>query len=609
MELDEHLNQLNKDLERKLGNLYHTNCPKQSDTDDIKSEDEEFHFCPECGTRLTEDAKYCMNCGYKIKLSNDEKENDVFDDKEDCEQYGIIFTDTEILAEKYGIGRGEVEDLLSNFIEDNGNHGYDLLMLDMANHQQKLGEGTWMDYSEALQLFMQEKNIKPSPHNSLFIIGGDDVIPQPCEENPCASPDPSPYDEFVHADFYYCFYGKLPLEFLDYSKARCNVSRLPLEDGELSTAIGDDLQAYFNISNQALEDGGISVGKAVMTSNKDWIPASREMSRNLPMELLKDENDVVLDNMYISPDVKVDMPENLKEKYFESLSEADMLVFNLHGSYAPEDSGFYSTDLAFSIDMLSKSNARIFNTVACWGARYIHYHRKDSMLLSAMYGNGVLLYAGSCVPSMGKCGCFQSDETWRIQPAAYSESFMGRFAEYQCIGSLPAGEAFLKAKCDYYNLSRTIEDDEVILATVLMFNLYGNPMLRTKPNIEVLGNLQPTDGSKMVRMPFRKMNRKVIMRNEGKKGNYRGSVIEQIQGAVDSNLRCIHEGLTTYLYHALGLRPRELYCVESYSTTNVKSDSEKGYLYNYRKSYNGIISQFSVKVDANGKLIEAIQTK
>lgn len=89
---------------------------------------------------------------------------------------------------------------------------------------------------------------------------------------------------------------------------------------------------------------------------------------------------------------------------------------------------------------------------------------EQSMLLSAIYNNGVLLYSGACVPAMGKCGNFQQDGTWSIQPAAYSETFMARFAQYQCIGTMSAGEAFLNAKCDYYNSSRGIEEDEIILA-------------------------------------------------------------------------------------------------------------------------------------------------
>ena len=296
------------------------------------------------------------------------------------------------------------------------------------------------------------------------------MIPQPAEANPCFGASEwydDNYEDHVYADFYYCFYGKLPLQFLDFNKARCNVARLPLETGKMETTLEEDLQAYFNLSNMVTDEGGIHIGRAVMTSNYDWIPASREMARNLPVEHLDDEENITLDNMFISPNIMADMPEELDVIYTDSLSKANMLVFNLHGACHPEMSGFYSTDEAFSIDMLAKSNARIINTIACWGGRYIKYKREQSMLLSALYGNGVLLYSGSCVPAMGKCGNFRQDGTWSIQPAAYSETFMARFAQYQCIGKMSAGEAFLKAKCDYYNSSRGFEEDEIILATFM----------------------------------------------------------------------------------------------------------------------------------------------
>jgi hypothetical protein len=382
----------------------------------------------------------------------------------------------------------------------------------------------------------------------------------------------------------------------------------------MQTTIEEDLQAYFNISNMVSEDGGIAIGRAVMTSNYDWIPASREMSRNLPTEHMDNEEEVVLDNMFLSPNIMEDMDEELAEQYYEKLSEADMLVFNLHGACDPEDSGFYSNDLAFSIDMLKESNARIFNTVACWGGRYIRYEREQSMLLSEMYGGGVLLYSGSCVPAMGKCGNFQCDETWRIQPAAYSETFMARFAEYECLGTMTAGEAFLKAKCDYYNTSRQIEEDEVILATVLMFNLYGNPKLCTKPDVEALADIQEEDGSKSVRMPFRKMRRETVMQKDKATKDSslltpHSSLLSEVRGLVDSNLRLIHDTITKNLYQQLGVEPRELFSVERYETIDVQGHPEKGYLYNYQRQIGPVTTQIRARLDKRGKLLDAIQTK
>jgi len=173
---------------------------------------------------------------------------------------------------------------------------------------------------------------------------------------------------------------------------------------------------------------------------------------------------------------------------------------------------------------------------------------------------------------------------------------------------MTAGEAFLKAKCDYYNTSRQIEEDEVILATVLMFNLYGNPKLCTKPDVEALADIQEEDGSKSIRMPFRKTKRTVVMKTQ-KRSNNTKSLIEEVRGMVDNNLRMIHETITSNLYHRLGLEPRELYSVERYETTNAQGYPEKGYLYNYQRMIGPVNTQVRAKLDEHGNLLDAIQTK
>ena len=603
MDIDEYLNSLQSDLDSHLSNFGVSGQAMTGASEPMSK------FCPECGMKVGADVNFCPSCGYRFNADSPSIDEPTIEDS--SVQEGIVWTDTYELAKKYGITRDYVLDIIKGFISSNQNLDLCWHLLDMSDFQHEMGEGTWMDYSDVLQQFIKNEGIAQGPHLSLFIIGGNDVIPQPSEANPCSSGDD--YDEFVYADFYYCFYGKLPLDFLDFRSARCNVSRLPLEMGKMHTTIEEDLQAYFNISNMVSEQGGIDIGRAVMTSNYDWIPASREMSRNLPTEHMGNEEDVVLDNMFLSPSIMEDMDEELAERYYKKLSEADMLVFNLHGACAPQDSGFYSSDLAFSIDMLKKSNARIFNTVACWGGRYIKYKREQSMLLSAMYGGGVLLYSGSCVPAMGKCGNFQYDDTWRIQPAAYSETFMGRFAEYQCLGTMTAGEAFLKAKCDYYNTSRQIEEDEVILATVLMFNLYGNPKLSTKPNVGAIAELQEDDGSKQVRIPFRKMIRKTVMKKSQNDSSPLSptapTLLNEVQGLVDNNLSMIHDTITKELYQKLGVEPRELYSVEHYETINSQGYPDKGYLYNYQRKIGPVNTKICVRIDERGKLLDAIQTK
>lgn len=643
MELDDYLSQLNKDLEQSLQDVNKAlstsgfgmsqtatsspastaQSPAFTAQSSAASSGQSFIFCPECGTRLPADSLFCGNCGTRLAQTSDSCAGSAaFSSPEascgkagrdsDCD--GIIFTNTDELARKYNVARADIQRIITSYIDDCQGET-DWVLLDMADHYGEMGEGTWMDYSDVLQQFINDHGIQARPQLSLFIIGGNDVIPQPAEKNPCGDPADE-YQELVYADFYYCFYGELPLDFLDFNKARCNVARLPLEMGRLSTNPRNDIGRYLQRAADINRTGGIKIGNAVMTSNEDWIPASREMSRNLPTPHMDDEEGVTMDNMYISPSIMAEgMEDDLESRYTESLAEADMLVFNLHGACRPNQSGFYSDGLAFSIDMLSSTNAPIFNTVACWGGRYIKYKREDSMLMNAIYGAGVMLYSGACVPALGKCGNFQCDSTWRIQPAAYSETFMARFCEYQCIGAMPAGEAFLRAKCDYYNSSRCVEEDECTLGTVLMFNLFGCPLLKTCPDENELAEIQTDDGSKMQRMPFRKMQREVVLGGNGaaktQDGSLSGSssLIADIRNAVDNNLRAIHEAVTASLYQQLGVEPRELFCVERYSSTDAYGLPEKGYLYNYRRQGKGFVSEIRAKVNEQGQLLSAIQTK
>ncbi len=622
MNIDDMLNNLQADLDRRLEEY----MPRENNTPEVSpsaEDSEDTIFCPECGTRVASDANFCPNCGESLnddcQCDDDDEDDDWYDDEEDddwcdddeaTESVVILFTDSAALAGKYGVSENDVTRILLNHINELQSVGHNGYLLDASKYSLGGDDVTWMDYRDLIANFMDDNNIDPSPKVSLFIIGGNDVIFQPAIKNPSFSPSPwgdNEYQETIFADFLYCF-DEIDREFLDYNRARCNVSRLPLESGKMASTITDDIKRFLERSFEVID--GLSISKAVMTTNRDWIPASREMSRNLPITSMDNSEGYVLDNMYVSPNLYADKDSEVSEVYSRDIHYADMLVFNLHGACLPNQSGFYSNDLAFSINMLKSIGASIFNTVACWGARYIRYKREDSMLLSALHNNEVLLYSGACVPAFGKCGNFECDNTWRIQPAAYSETFMARFAEYECIGTMTVGEAFLKAKCDYYNSSRMIEEDELTWSTVLMFNLYGHPIIRTKPNVGAIREMQSCDGSKMQRIPFRPMKKEVVMTGDAaKSGASGGSILDAVRASVDANLRILHEGIVKNLYNALGVEPRELFCVEQYEVANGNGTTEKGYLYNYVRARGDVNTKIRVKVDQNGSMLDAIQTK
>ena len=209
----------------------------------------------------------------------------------------IVFTNSLHLAAKY---RASQQDVLAIL---NKNLVYQQIvefqLLDVSDYQDEFGEKpTWQEHKAIIADFMAGMGLQPSPKLSLFIVGGDDVIPMPRISNPINE------TEQLQSDILYCFAGE-KLTRLDAKKAICNVGRLPLESGSLPSTLTDDLQSYFNLSNMMLTTG-IEVNKVVMTSAQSWLPASNDMVRGLPVEEPPHITDATNGKLFVSPRLSVD---------------------------------------------------------------------------------------------------------------------------------------------------------------------------------------------------------------------------------------------------------------------------------------------------------------
>lgn len=530
------------------------------------------------------------------------------------ELQGILFTDTSRLAAKYGTGRDEVSRVLKGFIDQSESFNHHWLLLDAADYQKELGPAPgWYDYNEIVSDFKMGMGLASGPTLCLFIIGGDDVIPIPMIADPYGTAM-----GLMPTDMAYCFSGVFLADLMDGGErtltldyVRNNVSRLPLEDGFMDTSLEDDLQSYFNLSS-LYERDGIPVEGVVMTANADWIPASVTMSHHLPLLHREKNPDLVNSGMYVSPQLMADDPAT-QVSYIPEIKNAGMLVFNLHGADREGYSGFYSTGEAFSIEMLKQSNARVLNTVACFGARYHGYSREDSMLLSALYGAGLLLYTGSLIPVP-----MIADEDQFIPPGVHmnsgsgSEKFMPIFCLYQFMGA-PAGLAMLQAKLDYFNSFRTIERDDFSLATVMMFNLYGNPMLSVQPDDNVVAAAQAkhvfpdTDFSvQTITTPLRLKTKKRLVTT---KNGSPGSLLSEVMGLVDANLAFIRERIQKDLYDRLGLPPKDLAYIDSYTQKTSGMATEEGYFFTYLNRDKPFDNLTIVEVDNKGGVRKVVKTK
>lgn len=414
---------------------------------------------------------------------------------------GVIFTDTCVLADKYNCRQEEVLQLIRAFICGSEGQGVEWQLVDVGGDSFDYifsNDVTWRGYCRALSDYCAGMGWQTNCQTPLMILGGDDVIPIPLERIPPSEKD-RPVD--LQTDLYYGYPPTFQLldevvsalendcSLYDYMMERAlfNVSRLPLENGDIQTSLQQDLGSYFS---RSIETGGfIKVESLLPTSAYNWYMSVRGITENLPLLSLGADNRCWLSDIIISPNHSMGDGPAL-HSYVSALEKADMLLFNTHGSNDPDISGFLGQGpapepgdeqigyverpLAFDVELLPYCKAKILNTLACFGARYDKYQRKKSMLLSAIYG-GFLLYMGSCEIALGRGGV--KDPANRLRLTGYSETLMKTYINLLMNGK-PAGLALLEAKWRY--LDDCIEEDSAITAlyTVLEFNQFGNPALK-----------------------------------------------------------------------------------------------------------------------------------
>lgn len=606
--LDDCLNNLGNELDdqlRQYGLTDNNNLFQQS------LEAADYQFCPECGTKVPAKAKFCPTCGQRLEEESPGTEAvPLVATGSEAALVGVILTDLKKLAEKYSCTEETVKEVINKFREQSKAFSMEWYLMNAPECVEDTEEPFWLDYNEAISVFMRNHKLPVGIKTPLFIIGGDDVIPIPKVEDVFGTSD----DGMIPCDMCYGFEGNFFSDLWDGGDhtitddyVRNNVSRLPLEDGVMNSYIEDDFEAYFNICSIYYEHG-IPVENVVMTANASWLPASKTMSEHLPLIQHTNDPEMVKDGMYVSPPVSPDNDEAV-DSVCDSMADSGMLLFNLHGSDTEGMSSFYSdSGEAFVIEMLASSEARVFNTVACFGARYHGYERDDSMMLSAFYNNGFLLYAGSLIPV--PMTDLDVPDGVEVHEGSGSEHLMPIYCMEQFRG-LPAGEAMMRAKLEYFNTFRHMERDDFSLATAMMFSLYGNPMLRLQPNEEVLRRSQ--ECHVLPELPHMKyanpIHMKRLQRIMTKDDVKSGSLLEEIRGRVDANLTAIHSQIQRHLYDAYGLEPRWLDHVDAFEMTNSKGRSQQGYCYTYVDKSKPFAQKSMVEVDRKGNVTKLFRTK
>ncbi len=504
---------------------------------------------------------------------------------------GLILTNTQRLASTLSCEQNKVVNVISKYVSLCSSY-IDWQVVDISDEvYADIDKTNWWAYIPILDDYFIGLGLQERSYCPLFIIGGDDIVPMPTIRNPLYSVG----SEYLYSDMAYCFYS-LDIRLEDYisQKPRFAVGRLPLTmDWSL-----DGLITYLNECVDFAANG-ITIRGAAMTTTQSWLRASNEMMRDIPT--ISFSNYVPLNNrMIVSPDLDTEY-EDMYDDYVQELKKTDFLVCNLHGSddkeipfFIGEDTSHSQYTIATQPSMMSKAAPYIFNTVACYGGRYVDYELDESMLLSS-FAYGTILYCGSCDIAIGG-----------PDMEGNSELLIKLYNIYLHKG-LPAGLALIKAKQDYYRTCHSEDGDEYAMFTILEFNLFGCPIVSMQPKLgidyepQLLG--QPI--TKQSQISYHPKTIEIISGGTSKAKD----IHAYVRGLVDNNLSIIKQKVEEEVYQRLGLGKENLQQVMRVSQDNYALGYQFLYSWTPQQSHRHFQLSYIVDADNHGNITKIVNTK
>ena len=568
---------------------------------------------------------------------------------------GIIMTDTKQLAIKFydrlriptQLPNGTMGDLyiphyikhkiLIPYIQKMHSLDINYALLDISDSEYSdiLSEGrTWQNCLRILDRFCD--NYPKYIGGSLFIVGGQDVIPSPVVSNPhwlkdiIENQEKHYREKDLEVDLLYSYRSEnirfvrdieLDYEFLFNSNHSCRfaVGRLPMEDGVVSEKRRNEILSYFEraINLFAPTDTkpvGIDIKNHLVTAAESLNVVSHIMTNGMPLTPIKEEPGLVEGNIFLSPALILTESDNVEETikcsnggelYVDALRKAEMLTFVSHGASAAEDNGCYGEDkrkenlyTAFIPELFQLCPAKIVGSVCCWGARYINYRVEESMLLTAM-AKGVLIFVGACRSALGVFD-IHLENGWNL---ACAPVLLSKF-EQNLLNGLPAGLALHNAKMDYL-CSMQNDNVEETLLTLLEFNLYGDPLLSIIPTSLSAERFELRQYTAAIheKEGFTELKERTY-EVENMRDVNNMTLIERIRQRTSANLMYIRDKINKEVYQQFGLQPHELS-----STMTIKTQSkENGYVFQYCRGNKKKEQRTFIRTNNNGDILSVLGT-
>lgn len=392
-----------------------------------------MNFCEDCGSPLTPGVMFCENCGAKIASGA------VQSDVKNSSEYGIIYTNINLLSEQLKKSREFLNSVINAFILSALERGVSYELVDVSSRFASAGS-----VKEHLAVI---KDLVEKDHQKyLFIIGSNTVIPSMVWENRASD---SSSDADVSSDLpYSTLDAASPFDGQEYDFSESlRVGRLP----------NVDLENYFeNLKKGALN---AETTKSFAMSAEVWVEETKDIYKKIDSSK----------NVITSPDVT---KENVSQKIS---CDTNLFLFNLHGSNQDEfwygqRGGSYprAVDPA-SLDGIG--DPYWLAVEACYGAAYEGRETEKSILLSSLEGKCISFLGSSRIAfgTPAPVGCCAD-----VICGAYLKDLKS---------GMSAGDAFASARKVLMDSSDSAET----IKTLAEFSLYGDPSVRMNRNSSSTG--------------------------------------------------------------------------------------------------------------------------
>ena len=180
-------------------------------------------------------------------------------------------------------------------------------------------------------------------------------------------------------------------------------------------------------------------------------------------------------------------------------------------------------------------------------------------------------------------------------PIGFGETFLKYYTNYLFQG-LDAGVAMMRAKKEYFTTFSAPDRVEMAFGTLMMFNLYGNPLLNVEPLLKpapILLNITPMNSiSKDISCWNSPITYETLF-SKNRKGMINGLIsrsVNEIRGRIDS-----------YVYDAWGLRGDRLSLIRSF-----REGLDRGLIFTYNEEVNELSTSVTVETDMSGVIKEVI---